>query len=195
MNIFSIFDSFASFLQKRKVLEESGAAPEGQQQQPKVIRQFPQTRPVSDNAAGGESRKRRLSKDILAGVSIFFTSQTRSIHVSLFFMLIRAQHVYLLLIQPLFSAPYRYLVVLNNRQFSKLILRSPRLFFLQFCALACLVKITADSRNCVIMVRFFLFARLFVIYTLLIERSSSFGTKLGISFLFPSKFDSEAVKL
>ncbi|KAM7509200.1 hypothetical protein LguiA_019653 [Lonicera macranthoides] len=53
---------------KRKVLEESGAAPEGQQQQPKVIRQFPQTRPVSDNAAGGESRKRRLSKDILAGM-------------------------------------------------------------------------------------------------------------------------------
>lgn len=73
LNVFTISDSFASRLQKRKVLEESGAAPEGQQQQPpKVIRHFPQTRPVADNAAGRESSKRRLSKDILAGVSILF---------------------------------------------------------------------------------------------------------------------------
>ncbi|XP_059627722.1 pre-rRNA-processing protein ESF2 [Cornus florida] len=52
---------------KRKVQEESGATSEipSGQQAPKVIRQFRQTQPVADNA--GE-RKRRLSKDILAGV-------------------------------------------------------------------------------------------------------------------------------
>ncbi|KAA8544293.1 hypothetical protein F0562_022305 [Nyssa sinensis] len=52
---------------KQKVQRESGAASElpDDQQALKVIRQFPQTRPVADNA--GQS-KPQLSKDILAGV-------------------------------------------------------------------------------------------------------------------------------
>ncbi|XP_052191145.1 pre-rRNA-processing protein esf2 isoform X2 [Diospyros lotus] len=51
---------------KQKVQNELGMASElaPEQQAPKVIRQFPQTRPV-DNA---EKSKPRLSKDILAGV-------------------------------------------------------------------------------------------------------------------------------
>lgn len=52
---------------KQKVEQESGVPSElpGKQQTPKVIRQFSQTRPVTDKA--GE-HKPRLSKDILAGV-------------------------------------------------------------------------------------------------------------------------------
>ncbi|KAK2969755.1 hypothetical protein RJ640_028035 [Escallonia rubra] len=56
--------------QKRKLLQESGAASElpGDQQFPKVIRQFPQTQPVVDKA---RESKPRLSKELLAGVSAF----------------------------------------------------------------------------------------------------------------------------
>ncbi|KAK9272669.1 hypothetical protein L1049_003046 [Liquidambar formosana] len=52
---------------KQKVQQESGTKSEhpGNQQVLKVIRQFPQTKPVADKAA---QSKPRLSKDILAGV-------------------------------------------------------------------------------------------------------------------------------
>ncbi|KAK1420143.1 hypothetical protein QVD17_21495 [Tagetes erecta] len=53
---------------KRKIQQANGTASEIQgdhQQAAKVIRQFPQTKPVRD---GGEKQKQGLSKDLLAGV-------------------------------------------------------------------------------------------------------------------------------
>uniref|UniRef100_A0A2P2JN78 Uncharacterized protein MANES_15G152700 n=1 Tax=Rhizophora mucronata TaxID=61149 RepID=A0A2P2JN78_RHIMU len=50
---------------KQKVQQESGAHPFLSHQPPKIIRQFPQKKPVADEA---EERKPQLSEDILAGV-------------------------------------------------------------------------------------------------------------------------------
>ncbi|KAF8399807.1 hypothetical protein HHK36_015678 [Tetracentron sinense] len=52
---------------KQKIQQESGtnSEPPVDQQEPKIVRQFLQTRPVADNVA---QSKPRLSKDILAGV-------------------------------------------------------------------------------------------------------------------------------
>ncbi|KAI3944277.1 hypothetical protein MKW98_016507 [Papaver atlanticum] len=53
---------------KQKVQEqgsENGSAPQVEQQEPKVIRQFPQTRPVKDDSA---QPKPQMSRNVLAGV-------------------------------------------------------------------------------------------------------------------------------
>lgn len=58
-------------LQKQKLQQESGTNADHpvSQQMSKVVRKFPQKQPVAYNAA---ENKPRLSKDILAGVSISF---------------------------------------------------------------------------------------------------------------------------
>lgn len=63
-------DHVTGLLQKRKVQQANGSTAEipGDQQAAKVIRQFSQTKPVTD---GGEKQKPGLSKDLLAGVSVF----------------------------------------------------------------------------------------------------------------------------
>lgn len=60
--------------QKQKVQKESGTDSELSvgQQPTKVIRQFPQKQPVADNIT---QSKPRLSKDILAGVSVLLFHQ------------------------------------------------------------------------------------------------------------------------
>lgn len=63
-----LFDSIVfDFLQKQKVQEETGMNSELPVSQKKVIRQFPQKKPVAVDKSQG---KPRLSKEVLAGVSI-----------------------------------------------------------------------------------------------------------------------------
>ena len=61
------FPHVSDFPQKQKVQQESGTNSEPPVSQKKVIRQFPQKKPV---AVDTSQSKQRVSKDILAGVCV-----------------------------------------------------------------------------------------------------------------------------
>ncbi|CAK9180437.1 unnamed protein product [Ilex paraguariensis] len=90
---------------KQKVQRESGATSEllDNQQAPKLICHFPQTRPVVGNAG---DNKPRLSVDILAGVSVFVT------YVLNFSFYYFRRYVHSVSMK----CPYRYLEVFHDRR-------------------------------------------------------------------------------
>ena len=64
----TVFSSCIMLLQKQEHQRATGTNPDQlvSQQASRVVRQFPQTQPVADNVA----ERKRLSKDVLSGVSI-----------------------------------------------------------------------------------------------------------------------------
>lgn len=102
-----------STLQKQKHQSDSGTSPVQtvSQQVSKVVRQFPQTKSIADNAA---ERKPRLSKDVLCGVTISLLIYNHIVYLDLFVEAF-ANNVFFdeleLLLTMLFVGIWRFLMI------------------------------------------------------------------------------------